>query len=251
MPQVSRLNFTETTMPTLRQSKNYKCQLCWRPALWVTLVALLGTYMETVTNWGKNGRPSILQMVCAAVVLLLFFFVLKIMGAPKQAEINILIQQFHLPKDIKLERVLISRREVSVNPPQIEAYVMLSETEFRTYQEGLNNLDLWRSQPIDYDGQVFIGSYAPDALSWNEKRVGRMMEWGQVSWKQAQDAKRARILCFAMRYPGANSAAIAPYDAAPCSERTRELEAVIIVQGLLDEDNRTLHMLVRGVRPKR
>lgn len=58
--------------------------------------------METVTNWGKNGRPSILQMVCAAVVLLLFFIVLKIMGAPKQAEANILIQQFHLPKDIKL-----------------------------------------------------------------------------------------------------------------------------------------------------
>lgn len=207
--------------------------------------------MARGTNEQMGGRPSVVQVFCAVLFFPLLFIALKIMDGPTQAEANILIQQFHLPKDIEFGRVLINRKNPFARPPEIEAYVRLSETEFRAYQADLNNPDLWQSQPIHYDKQVFTGSYAPDALSWRDNLVGRTMEWGTVSRKQAQDAKRARILCFAMRYPGTNSAAIAPYDAEPCSERTRELEAVIIVQGLLDEDNRTLHMLVRGVRAKR
>lgn len=207
--------------------------------------------MDTVASGDKGRRPSIVQMCCAVLFLLLFFIVLKVMGAPKQAETDILRQQFHLSKEIKFERVWIDRKQSVVNPPTIEAYVEFSEAEFRAYQGGLNNPDLWQSQPIHYDGHVFTGSYAPGTLSWYEKQAGRMMGWGTVSWKQAQDANHAKILCFAMRYPGTNGAAIAPYDAEPCSERTRKLDAMLIVQGLLDEDNRALHMLVRGVRPKR
>jgi|GEM_PF-4656635 hypothetical protein len=207
--------------------------------------------MVTVTNEVKGRGLSIVQMFCAVLFCLLFFIMLKIMGAPKQAETDILLQQFHLPKEIKFEGLRVNRKDRLVNPPTIEAYVEFSEAEFRLYQAGLNNPDLWQSQPINYDGQLFTGSYAPDALSWDEKHTGQMMSWGAVSWKQAQDAKNAKIFCFAMRYPEANGAAIAPFDAARCSEQIQKLDALIIVQGLLDEDNRTLHMLVRGVRPRR
>lgn len=201
-------------------------------------------------NIGNKGA-RIIQVCCAFILLLLIFIVLKAMGAPSQAETNILRQQFHLPKEIKFEKVWIDRKNRHANPPTIEAYVKFSQEEFITYQKDLNNANLWQPQPIQYDGHVFTGSYAPQTLSWVEKQEGAMVSWGNVSWKQVQEAKNAKIMCFAMRYPDSNNVAIAPYDSAPCSEQTRELDSAIIVQALLDEDNRTLHMLVRGVRPKR
>jgi hypothetical protein len=170
-----------------------------------------------------------------------------------QDETNILMQQFHLSEGKKIETGRYKRRDLAwrANPLTIDGYVDFSEEEFRAYQASLNNTDFWKSQPIEYDGHVFTGSYAPNALNWVEKQSGFTFDWGRVSYNQVQYVKNAKVFCFVMPYPGTDGAAIAPYDAAPCSERTHELDANIIVQGLLDEDNRTLHMLVRGRRPNR
>lgn len=204
-------------------------------------------------NKGEKGRwPGIPRAYLAVLFWLVFLIGLWIMGrTPNQAEINILRQQFHLSEDVNFKWGRLKRNALTEQTPKLEAYVKFSEEEFRAYQQNLNNPDLWQPQPIVYDGLVVNGSYAPDALSWDKEQAGRMMPWGSLSWKQARDASHAKTLCFAMRYPGTNGAAIAPYDAAPCSEHTRKLGPQIIVQGLLDEDNRTLHMLVRGVRPRR
>jgi hypothetical protein len=176
-----------------------------------------------------------------------FYVVLAMSGAPSAGERAALREQFHLPPDVSLSEVRVIRKNRLASPPAIEGVVRFSETQFRDYVRCLDDPKIWKPAPLPYDGLAFDGPYSPEAIVWRDLPGKWRIAWGSLSWKQAQEARNGKLLCFAVRQEGGEGAS-ASFHGYPCSEAVGTAMTAVFVQGLIDFDSKTLHMIVRGVR---
>lgn len=183
-------------------------------------------------NWTLGQWGAILAVVC-------FLAVLKMVGSPSDTEKEQLRAQFHLPANVALTKVYVDRSKTKPFPAAIEGYVHFSEPEFQKYVATLDDQRVWQPVPIVHGGTAFLGTYAPDALTWADIRASQPLSWGSLSSKQAQDARNGRLLCFALTETGSGTGV---FHGERC--RTGSAGKSAYVKGLIDYDTRTLHMLI-------
>lgn len=191
---------------------------------------------------------KIAQWSPAILLVIAFYAALALIGAPSTDEKETLRNQFHLPPEVSFSELRVDRKSRLASPMAIEGVVRFSEAQFRDYARRLNDPGLWRPLPIKYDGVAFQGPYSPDALKWEDLPGKRRIGWGSLSWKQAQEARNGKLLCFAVRQVGGDEAT-ASFRGETCSDVSMTKARMVLVQGLIDADNKTLHMIVRGIRP--
>lgn len=183
-------------------------------------------------------------MMLAAVLVVGFLYVFQQIGAPTAHEIEVLRSQFRLPDDVALDDVRVNRKTRPANPPRIEGIATFTEPQLRAYLASFGDAVTWRPRPIDYDGQVFSGPYATDALDWQPLDRQAWKGWGSLSARATEDVRKGHQLCYEVR-PAAADGTIR---GTRCSPPPGPEAPVVFVQGLLDEETRTLHMMVWGVR---
>ena len=168
-----------------------------------------------------------------------FFAFLKMLGSPTGVERQQLRAQFHLPGDVLLTKVYVNRSKAKPFPAAVEGYVQFGEAEFQKYIATLDDPRVWQPVPIIHGGTEFYGKYSADALIWTPIENVPPMSWGSLSWKQAQESRNGRVLCFALKETGAGTGVFH-------GERCRAGSAgkSAYVKGLIDYDTRTLHMLI-------
>lgn len=181
----------------------------------------------TIGEWG------------AILAIAFFFALLKMLGSPTDVEQQQLRAQFRLPGDIPLTKVYVNRSKTKPFPAAVESYLQFSEAEFQKYVATLDDPRVWQPVPITHGGTQFHGEYSSDALIWTPIRSSPPMSWGSLSWKQAQEARNGRVLCFALTETGAGTGV---FHGERC--RTGSAGKSAYVKGLIDYDTRTLHMLV-------
>ena len=191
-------------------------------------------------RWLRKGWPVVLLGAG-------FFLLLARMGAPQDAEKETLRSQFRLPPEVALTKVRVDRKKRAPFPPDLEGCVVFSEAEFRDYVRTLDDPGVWKPVPLPHGGRVFAGPYSADALRWGPLSGARQLAWGSLSWRQAQEVRRGRLLCFAVEFLG-DEGGKAAYRGVAARELAGRQVTAVFVQGLLDEDRRTLHMLIRGTR---
>lgn len=194
--------------------------------------------LANIRNWSWATWVAILG-VCV------FLAALKIMSAPSDTQKQQLRTQFHLPDDVALSRVYVANAKNHPPPAPIEGYAQLSEAQLRKYVADIASPNVWRPSPIMHGGTEFHGPYAADALVWRDLNSNspRNVPWGSVSYDQAQNARNGLFICFTVRDDGAG------YRGMRCPEAGSPIVRAAIVQGFLDFDTRTLHMLIRQTRP--
>ncbi len=179
-----------------------------------------------------------------------FLLILKVVGAPSVLEEQQLRGQFRLPDSVALTKIYIGRSKAKALPGDIEGFVQFTDTQFRRYVATLDDANIWRPLPIVHGGTEFYGPYSPEALLWRDMRGAIQLAWGSLSWKQAQEVRSGRLLCFAMRGDDGGGRKM-PVHGEPCPPPNTPTVKAVYVQGLLDFDTRTLHMLIRQTHPRR
>jgi hypothetical protein len=202
--------------------------------------AATGSPFAAIMQWAKKHWFGILAVAA-------FLLTLAAIGAPSAAEKEILRSQFHLPPDVALAEIAVDRKKRAPFPADIEGVAQFSSAQFRDYLARLDDPDLWRPQPFRYDGVTFGGAYSPNALLWKDLQGARQLAWGHLSERRARMARSGRLLCFAVQHFDVQEAAPSLRGGA-CSEIDGKAPKTVYVQGLIDYEARTLHMLVRETR---
>ncbi len=192
--------------------------------------------LANITNWSWAVWATIFGFC-------VLFALLKLTSAPSSNERQQLRTQFHLPDDVMLSRIFRNSSKYKTFPAPIESYAQLSEAQFGRYVAEITSPNVWRPSPIMHGGTEFHGPYAPDALVWRDLKSARLVAWGGLSEDQAQNARNGLAICFTVRDDGNG------YRGMRCPEAGSPTVRAAIVQGLLDFDTRTLHMLIRQTRP--
>lgn len=188
--------------------------------------------LADIRNWTLAQWGAVLAVACLLAAL-------KMLGSPSDAEKQQLRAQFHLPANVALTKVSVNSSKTKPFPAAIEGYVHFSEPEFQAYVAKLDDLRVWQPLPIVHGGTEFNGTYSSDALTWRDIRDSQPLSWGSLSWKQAQDARNGRLLCFALTETGSGTGV---FHGERC--RTGSVGKSAYVKGLIDYDTRTLHMLI-------
>ena len=192
--------------------------------------------LGNISNWSWGEWAAILAIGG-------FLVALKILGAPSAIEKQQLRSQFRLPEDVALSQVYVRRSSSKPFPADIEGIVQFSEMQFRKYISHLSDPDIWRPIPIVHGGNSFHGPYERNALAWRDLVGVRPLAWGSLSGQQAQSARNGLYICFSVRDDGSG------YRGVQCPGPGSTTVRAAIVQGLLDFDTFTLHMLIRQTRP--
>ena len=193
-----------------------------------------------IPQWARKQWFGILAV--AALLL-----TLAAIGAPSAAEKELLRSQFHLPPDVALAEIAVDRKKHAPFPADIEGVAQFSSAQFRDYLARLDDPDVWRPQPFRYDGVTFGGPYSPNALLWKDLQGARQLAWGRLSERRARMARSGKLVCFAVQHLDEQEAAPSQRGGA-CSEIDGKAPKTVYVQGLIDYEARTLHMLVRETR---
>ena len=192
-------------------------------------------------DWSSGEWLSVL------VVIVPFLIFSNWVAVPTPHEKETLRSQFRLPPDVAIPKVRISRKERLAEPSPIEGIAQFSDAQLDAYMTTLSNPDVWRPRPIHYGGAAFEGVYSPDALRWTDLPGERQLGWGALSWKEAQPVRKGSLLCFVVHeVAGTDRRPSLRADACAAAERTTG--RAVFVQGLIDFERRTLHMIVRGTR---
>lgn len=176
--------------------------------------------------------------------------------------------QFHIPDDVAFAETRYPRRG-SANG--LEAIVQFDQKQFAAYMARLDDPRIWKPALPDLPGPAAEPPYSPRALRW-AKLPGpalagnRRVRWGNLSRDQVYMVKNGRAFCLALRQPAGKRksdwsyaapkgyddrfpldtpAHLDRYNALACSELGRSERPRALVQGVLDFDTRTLHMIVR------
>lgn len=190
---------------------------------------------------GMAGACALAILVWAAFYAFLWFEA----DARRTSAAGMIRQHFHLPSSATAARVLVTNKNPWVNPPTIEAIFAFPEAAYRDWTSQLENPAIWSPQSLAYDGAVFDGVWAPDALRWTGRDQNRELSWGSLSARHAQTVRNGRLLCFAIHRPSERGQQHTPA-ALPCSAIANA--SAVYVQGLLDPEARKLHMLIRAIR---
>jgi hypothetical protein len=183
----------------------------------------------------------------ALVLVVGFHAWLARIGAPQDAEKEALRRQFRLPPEVALTKVRVDRKPRGSFAPDVEGIVVFSEAQFREYVGTLDDPAVWKPVPLVHGGRVFAGPYSADALRWEPLPGRHRIAWVSLSWKQAQEAKHGRHLCFAVQHVEGGEGE-GTYRGLAGWEVGETRMTAVYVQGLIDYDRKTLHMLIRGKR---
>lgn len=160
-------------------------------------------------------------------------------------------EQFHLGSDVRFEAFRRSKANWLVQPRQIEAIARFNEHQFEDYAHRLPDPALWHPVPLRYEGRTFQGASVDDAFRWRPADASHTYAWSSLSARRVQDVRgRAEEFCVEWRQnsEGGNEAASQAY---PCRDPNLPAQHsgdVAIIQGFLDHETRSLHMVIRGVR---
>ena len=202
------------------------------------------------SNASKELTPR--QWVIGIAGLTCFFGFLYWIGQQQTAaQTDILRRQFLLSDDVTIAAVRRNKHP-SVERPQVEAVVHFTRQQFRDYVRKLDE-PVWRPGLLSYNG-VRIESYSEEALRWGQLPrpvfVGdRLIRWGFISEKTADNVRNGRVFCFALQriaVPAADgrSEPASRYLAKGCRELSRTDVSVLYVIGVIDFESKTLHMKI-------
>lgn len=201
-----------------------------------------GSVADVAARW--RALTSQERMASAAIIVALATFVYAIGVGRKDAHFEVLRRQFLLPDDVAASSIRVAKGS-SVARPRVEAIVRLSEQQYRAYAAAIAD-GRWRPFFLTYGGSP-VRSFSAEALRWNEAPQPayageRRVRWGGLSHNEAQSMSNGRVMCFALqRQTGEPSAA---FTARACGEIGRRESVTAYVLGLLDDDTRTLHMVI-------
>ena len=138
--------------------------------------------------------------------------------------------------------------------PRIAAIVRFTKPQFESFIAQLDNAPLWPQGPPHYDGAP-VEVVSPETIKWRDGPLpaqagNRFVSWNNLSAAEMRRLQRGRALCIALqRKPGINrstkSGDMPRYAANDCSEPAKTDRVAVIVQGALDFDTRTLHMIIK------
>lgn len=196
--------------------------------------------LAAIPQWARKWWFGVLAVAA-------FLLTLAATGAPSTAEKELLRSQFHLPPDVALAEIVVDRKKHAPFPADIEGVAHFSSAQFRDYLALLDDPDVWRPQPFHYGGVTFAGPASPNAFLWKDLKGARQLAWGRLSERRAGIARSGKLLCFAVEHVDEREAAPSLRGGA-CSEIDGKAPKTVYVQGLIDHEARTLHMLVRETR---
>lgn len=182
------------------------------------------------------------KLALSATAVFGFYVFLRQLGAPTAHEIETLRRQFRLPPDVPLAAVRVNRESRLVSSSRIEGVAKLSEPQFRSYVAGLGKAFVWKPLPIDLDGRVFFGAYDSSAFDWELLDRRSWKGWGGLSSQAVESIRSGYQLCFEVSANGERGA----MGGRRCSPPPGPTAPAVFVQGLLDDQTRTLHMQVWG-----
>lgn len=195
---------------------------------------------------------SVKQRWIAVAAVAGFFLLPLLLGWERRANrMEIIRQQFHLPPDIAFSQ--FEPGSSKLRSPAISGIVQFTDQQYRQYAAALHDSRVWRPTPLNYRGIGFINPYAPDALRWQDaaphRRYGGdpLGRWGSSSEEQVHAMTKGRYLCFAVLKIDSTASggdAGLQHKAVSCRQLQRTDEAVAVVKGALDDNGKTLHMLI-------
>lgn len=178
----------------------------------------------------------------------LFLFSFQVINTEKYKET--LRTQFHLPKNASFEQFRYQAAKGRAAWPNIEGVVRFSEDEYRAYMATMWTPGVWKAVPFEHGKASISGPFAADAYAWRSRppapvEVGdHLGKFGFLSLQKVYDIKRGRYFCFIVRrIPGAPDSD-ARRSADSCWSLQRGEDYVGYVAGAIDEDTRTLHMII-------
>ncbi len=176
--------------------------------------------------------------------------------------------QFHIPDGVSFAETRYPSRGTA---NQLEAIVRFSKSQFADYIARLDDPRVWLPVPLDYRGLGLNPPYSPSALKWTElpgapSAGNRRVRWGHLSREEIYKARNGRAFCLALRqppgkrrsdwwyeapkghehrFPLETPSRLDRYNAVGCAELGRSERPATLIQGLIDVDTRSLHMIIR------
>ena len=183
-------------------------------------------------------------------------------------------KHFRLSEEITFLEIRYPRRGTANH---LEGMVQFTKAQFETFRASLADRNLWKPTSFETSLLTTIGPFSYDALEWKELPKpsfagARRVRWGNLSREEARGIKHGQYLCLAYRrapdkrqsklrrqttikvtrlrsyipyHPPKTPANLDKFSAINCAELGRAETPTRYVFGILDFDNRKLHMIVR------
>jgi hypothetical protein len=166
--------------------------------------------------------------------------------APTEAEEQHLRTQFHLQPDVELTDIRVSRPSLKQNIYEIQGIVRFDPNQYARYTNNMHK-SVWTSRTLFLNGESH-GSAGVRLTPWQGLDQRQFFSFGSLSSHEVQRTTEGAALCFRMLSP---VSAQAPQNdmVRPCRPSGAADERGYVVQGLLDTNSRTLHMLIRRYGP--
>lgn len=189
-------------------------------------------------RWGVTGTIALI----VAVALILGW-------ESRSEQRKILRQQFHLPSNMAF--ATFDGGSSKVRWPALQGSVQFSESAHAAYLETLNDPAIWTPDFPRYRGVTTVAETTPEALQWRDDRPplrfgsDGMADWGIFGDESIRAIRRARFFCYAileLDTPAGEDDR--KTRAVSCWQLAAEDDPVLVVEGVLDLDRRTLHMRI-------
>ena len=189
--------------------------------------------MKNVWHW-----IFALGLVCAGLIASRF------LKTPADQEQATLRAQFHLPSEFAFAETRIKRPTLKDNSYELEGVVRLSNDEYARYRRQITAKTSWAVPALTLDGQTTIGSTGdPDAL-WQPLDRRRTVSFGNLNYDEFQRTTDGLAICYKAAL--ATTEGSTPGDGVlPCLSGGTRGERGYLVQGVLDDDTRTMFLIIR------
>ncbi|MCL9998225.1 MAG: hypothetical protein NBV68_02490 [Erythrobacter sp.] len=190
----------------------------------------------------KDKRAWIL----ACGIILVGLLAVPWLRTPRAAEEQLLRAQFQLPADVAFADSKVERPSIKKNAYNLEGIARFDAEQFGQYRKTISVGAPWTIAPLSLEGVAFPGQPGTDTIRWRSQAEHQFMSFGNLSEDEVWQATRGLTLCYkVMASPSADAP---PSDRVrPCRPGGNVTERGYLVQGLLDPDTRTLHILVRRI----
>lgn len=163
------------------------------------------------------------------------------------AEEQHLRAQFRLEPGTDFAAFDVTRPSFKENVYEIEGIVRFDEAQFDRYHQAASFGGRWDVAPLTLDGLDFPGTFANPAARWQSLGQAHHFAFGSLSYDESQRVTQGSVLCFQLVVPHAGTPPSEGFR--PCRPGGADGERGYVVQGLLDPQTRSLHMLIRRYGP--
>ncbi|WP_371396672.1 hypothetical protein [Fretibacter rubidus] len=172
-------------------------------------------------------------------------------------------QHFLLPDDIQFSNVKLIGKASSVQIKSISAKVNFSDTQWENYLAQVQNPTLWHSANLHFERQIITGKYEPNARVWyntpepitakdNLNKNVNDFTWlfNLASKHRASEVKNGKVLCYVFQKQFSKThltqglKSESSYKISACSDILRREQIYTYVYGVLDFEQKNLHMFI-------